>query len=153
MTVWGIVGVLVGLGVLAWCIFVDVRLRAEERLAARWVSWAARWQDRTGPISLAVSVAALVGYCLLALLGGVIADALGSSLWTLCTALPAMLGYAPFVFITAPSRSGGYSWRGALREAGADDRLQRRIAWWAGPPSLLGLGAVVITLVAVFTAA
>ena len=62
-----------------------------------------------------------------------------------------MLAYAPFTCVPMPTQYGGYrSWRSDLADAGADARLQRAIAWWAGPTSLLGTTAMVATLFTIF---
>lgn len=147
---WGIV--LVGGLVLGWTLYLDLRHDHDARLARRWVH-RARPQGRwAGPVAFAGSLALLLGYVVLALLGSALGSAAGDRRWALVVALPAMLAYAPFVLATMPVQYGGYrSWRRELAEAGADRRLQRAIAWWAGPPSLLGLVAMVATLIPLFT--
>ena len=98
-----------------------------------------------------MSVAALVGYSVLAVLGHVLSRHLGASHWALLVSGPAMLAYAPFVLATAPVDLQGYHWwRSDLGAAGADAQEQRRIAWWAGPPSLLGIFAIFVTLEMIF---
>lgn len=148
----GVVGLLTGFGVFGWCILLDVRYGSEQRLATWWITQAQRWGGWTGPLSFLVSAAALTLYCLLAYVLVALAAAFDHPLVTLLCALPAMLLYAPFALATMPSKYTSYSsWRAGLRSAGADKRDQRRIAWWAGPPSLLGLGALVLTPVVILT--
>jgi hypothetical protein len=96
-------------------------------------------------------LAALAGFGLLALLGNVVATNVGNGLWALLVTVPAMLAYAPFVWATAPLGVTGYSfWRRELESAGADGREQRGIAWWAGPPSFVGLLVMIATLWSIF---
>ncbi|SDE10492.1 hypothetical protein SAMN05421872_1153 [Nocardioides lianchengensis] len=65
--------------------------------------------------------------------------------------LPAMLVYTPFVVATAPLSAKPYwSWRNELSSAGATPIEERRIAWWAGPPSLGGAGAIFLSLMSTF---
>lgn len=146
---WWVFGI--GAAVLGWSVYVDARHRWVERLASRWVSRtrdAGRW---VGPCSLAASAVALAGYAALAWMGNVLATSLGDPRWALVVSVPALLAYGPFVFATVPHQTSGYaSWRSELRAAGADERHERRIAWWAGPPSLLGIVLMIITLVSIF---
>ena len=142
---------IIGAGLIGWAILLDVRYGSELRLARWWVPRARRMGRWAGPVAFVGSCAALAGYAVLAVLGGSLASAAGDSHWALVVALPAMLGYAPFVFATMPTRFRGYdAWRSHLAAAGAVPRLQRAIAWWAGPPSLLGLIAMIATLAAIF---
>lgn len=146
---WAVVVVAVGL--LGWTVLVDVRLGAERRLARRWVRWARTRGAWAGPLSLLASVAALAAYGLLVGLGAVLAAALGNPPWAPLLVVPAMLAYVHVAVSTAPLSPTGYArWRAELRSAGADVRLQRQIAWWAGPPSLLGVCAIALTLFRTF---
>ena len=150
MSGWWAVGV-VGAGVFAWVVYLDVRHHSDSRLASWWVSRARDWGAWVGPCSFLVSVVALGGYVLAAWLGHVLTTPLGDPAWALALSLPAMLVYAPFVFATAPVDPSGYSaWRSELGDAGAGAGEQRRIAWWAGPPSLAGMIAMIATLASVF---
>ena len=143
----------VGAGIFGWAMYLDFRHQSEKRLAAWWVSRASEWGGATGPCSLIISVAALLGYGVLAFIGYVLATRLGDPRWALLFAGPAMLAYAPFMFATGPvGRSGYGAWRSDLEAAGADARVQRRIAWWAGPPSLVGLFLMMAMLVETFVA-
>jgi hypothetical protein len=146
---WWIVGV--GALVVAWAIALDVRLDTDRRLARWWVRWAGRRGGWAGPLSLLLSFAGLLGYGVLAMIGNALGESLGDPLWALAVSLPAMLAYVPFNFATMPTQYGGYrSWRQDLTHAGADIRLQRAIAWWAGPPSLVGMIAMIATLFTIF---
>jgi hypothetical protein len=137
----------VAVGLVGWALLLDVRFGAERRLAARWVSGARARDSWAGPFSFLVSFGALAGFGLLVWLGHLLAAVLGGPTWALLVVVPAQLSYVPFVLATAPLSPTGYArWRAELRSAGADAREQRRIAWWAGPPSLLGLGAIAITV-------
>jgi hypothetical protein len=50
-----------------------------------------------------------------------------------------------------PAHYDGYrSWRNDLADAGANTRLQRAIAWWAGPPSFIGMIAMIASLFTIF---
>ena len=141
----------VGAVVFGWGLYLGVRHDSDRRLAEWWVSRTAEWGPATGPCSLIMSVAALVGYSVLAVLGHVLSRHLGASYWALLVSGPAMLAYAPFVLATAPVDLQGYHWwRSDLGAAGADAQEQRRIAWWAGPPSLLGIFAIFVTLETIF---
>ncbi len=147
-----VIGLLTGCGVFGWCILLDVRYGSEKRLATWWIARARRWGRWTGPVSFLFSTAALVLYCLLAFGLAALAAPFDRPLVTLLCVLPAMFVYAPFVFATMPYEYASYSsWRAGLRSVGADKRNQRRIAWWAGPPSLLGLGALILTPVVILT--
>jgi len=140
--------VIVGGLVIAWAIVLDIRLHTDRRLARWWVRWAAGRGGWAGPLSLLVSLGCLLAYSVLALIGNGLGKSLGDPQWALAVSLPAMLAYVPFNFATTPTQGGAYrSWRSDLADAGADPRLQRAIAWWAGPPSLLGLIAMVASLV------
>ena len=137
-----------GLALVGWVVLLDVVVDAERRLARWWVPRAGRRGAWAGPWSFAVSLAALAGYGLLVALGDAVGRAAGSPAWALVVLVPALLAYAPLAVATAPLTPGLYTrWRGELRAAGADPRQQRRIAWWAGPPSLFGVGALALTLV------
>jgi hypothetical protein len=135
----------------AWAVYADVRLGSEDRLARWWLARVEAWGPATGPLSFVLSAAALGGFGLLAYAGHAVAEHLGNPLWALVATGPAMLVYVPFSFATAPAQYRGYlDWRFALAHAGADARLQRTIAWCAGPPSLLGIGAVTLALASAF---
>ncbi|GED11615.1 hypothetical protein [Cellulosimicrobium cellulans] len=142
---WSAAIVLVGL--VGWTLLADVCWGAEERLAGWWVARARSRGAWAGPWSFLVSMTALVGYGLVVWLGEVLAATLDSPTSVLLVVVPAALAYSPFAVTTAPLSPSGYlRWRASLESAGADTREQRNIAWWAGPPSLLGLGAIVLTL-------
>lgn len=145
---WWVLGI--GSGLLGWAAYLDLRHAMSERLARRWVA-VAREQGRwAGPAAFAISLSLLLAYVVVALVGAAIASSFGESAWALVTVLPALAAYAPFVWSTTPTKTGYWSWRDDLRLAGADPRLQRAIAWWAGPPSLLGLCASIGSLFAIF---
>lgn len=138
-----------GLSLVAWSLYCDIRHDTTLRLASWWVP-RARHQGRwAGPMSLLTSIAAPLGYAAVAVLGGYLAQSAGNPLWALLVCYPAMAVYSLFVFTTLPTKTG-YHWRFDLREAGADAPLQRRIAWWAGAPSIFGLSGMVTTLIAIF---
>lgn len=141
----------VGVAVLGWSVYLDARHHWVERLASRWVSRTKNRGRWVGPCSLATSAVALTAYAALAWVGNVLATNLEDPRWALVVTIPALLAYGPFVFATVPHHISGYvSWRSELRSAGADERHQRRIAWWAGPPSLLGIVLMIATLSSVF---
>lgn len=143
--------VITGGAVVGWAIFLDVVYDTDARLARWWVRRARRQGSRAGVMSLLTSLAALLGYVVLALFAAGVASAAGDRHWALLIALPAMLAYVPFNFATMPAQYGGYAhWRRDLAAAGADPRLQRAIAWWAGPASFLGMVAMVSTLLPIF---
>jgi len=142
---------LVGGGILGWAIYLDVRHDSDGRLATWWVTRARDWGEFVGPCSLIISTGILACYGFLALLGNLLAQELGDPRWALLVAIPAMLAYAPFAFATAPVDPSGYRhWRSDLKSAGADTREQRRIACWAGPPSLVGMMSMIATLASIF---
>ena len=142
---------IIGGGVLAWAALLDVRHRTGDRLARLWVPRAKRHDRWAGPLAFLASCGALLGYLGATSLGAALRSVLGDDRWTLVVALPAMLLYGPFVFETMPSKVSGYrDWREALRRAGADKKLERAIAWWAGPPSVGGLIAMIATLFPIF---
>lgn len=146
---WAVV--VVGAVVFAWTVYLDVQHDAEARLARWWVSRARGWGRWAGPWSSLVSFAAFVGYGALALVGDAVGSELQDPRWALVVTGPALLAYAPFVVATSPVDPSGYrSWRTTLESAGADPREQRRIAWWGGPPSLVGMIIAVLTLVSMF---
>ena len=137
--------------VVGWAIYLDIRHDTDKRLARWWVPRARRQGRWAGPLSFLMSLGLLAAYATVALVGASIASAAGDKRWALLTALPAMLAYVPFNFATMPTQYGSYgSWRKDLAAAGAEPRLQRAIAWWAGPPSLLGMVAMVATLLPIF---
>ena len=144
-------GGLVAIALLGWTFLVDLLWGFDGRLA-RW--WMARARDEgrwTGPVAFIRSAVLLGAYTVVALLGHRVGVALGDPRWALVLSGPAMLAYAPVVVAMAPTQGGAYaSLREELASAGADAHQQRAIAWWAGPPALLGLGAIVATLVTVF---
>jgi len=141
---------ILGGALLVWPLVVDLRWDSDARLARWWVSWARR---RNVPAlrSFLLSLGTLAMYAAFALAGAWVARATGNRHWALVPALPAMLAYLPFVFATMPTQYGAYaSWRADLARAGADPALQRRIAWPAGIPSLVGLIVVIATLFPIF---
>ena len=142
---------LVGGSLVAWSVYLDLRHDTDRRLARWWVARARRQGGWTGPLALLTSLAALAAFCLLGFASMVAADLGGDPRWALVVLYPALLVYGPFVFATAPTDPGLYrAWRDSLEEAGADAHLQRAIAWWAGPPSLVGLVLAVVSLFPVF---
>ena len=143
--------VVVGGVVVAWALALDARSGTDRRLARWWVRWAARRGGWAGPLSLLLSLSVLLAFSVLAVVGDALGDSLDDPLWALAISLPAMLAYVPFNFATMPTQYGGYrSWRNDLADAGAHTRLQRAIAWWAGPPSLIGMIAMIATLFTIF---
>ena len=147
---WWAVAV-VGAGIFGWAMYLDVRHGSDKRLATWWVSRAQDWGGFVGPCSLIISAGILACYGFLALLGNLLAQELGDPRWALLVTVPAMLAYAPFAFATAPVDPSCYrDWRSDLRSAGADNREQRRIAWWAGPPSFMGMMLMITTLASTF---
>ncbi len=139
------------LALFAWAVYVDVRHGFDERLARWWLARARDWGAATGPVSFVLSAVALAGFGLLAVVADGAAERAGNPLWALVATVPAMLAYAPFTLATAPTQFGGYlDWRRALEAAGADAGQQRAIAWWAGPPSLMGFVAVAAAVASAF---
>ncbi len=138
---------IVAVGVVGWALWVEVRLSFSERLAAWWVRLArgrGRW---AGPLSSLVSLACLAAFLVVCLVGAGIAGPSGTEAAALWAILPGTLAYAPFAFATVPSKTTAYRhWRGDLHDAGADALLSRRIAWWAGPVSLLGVVSMLLVL-------
>lgn len=90
----------------------------------------------------------MLGYVLLLAPGAVITAELGHPAWAICFVLPQTLAYLPFMMATIPSRTGYYAWRHDLAAAGATVRQQRQIAWWAGPPSLIGMITMISAVMA-----
>lgn len=146
---WGVL--LVGGGALVWFVVLDLGYDVSERLARWWVGRAQRWPGRVGPRSLGLSAVVLMAYVGLALVGRALGAQLGDPRWGLLISGPALLAYTPFMLTTAPLARGGYQyWRDDLRAAGADPALQRRIAWWAGVPSFVGMVVALASLVLTF---
>ena len=140
--------VVVGGLVIAWAIALDIRFDTDRRLAGWWVRWASRRGGWAGPLSALLSLGCVLAFSLLAIIGDNLGESLDDPRWALAVSLPAMLAYVPFNFATTPTQGGAYrSWRSDLADAGADARLQRAIAWWAGPPSLVGLIAMIASLI------
>jgi hypothetical protein len=130
-----------------WTAYLDVRHDSERRLAAWWVARTRTLGGWTGPVSFLVSAGALACFSAAAWAAVSAASATGHHLWALAVIGPAVLIYAPVAMATAPTQAGAYRpWREELSAAGADPRQQRAIAWWAGPPSLLGVLAIGIGL-------
>lgn len=145
---WALAG---AVGLLMWIFVVEARYDFTERLATQWVARARPLGRGAGPVSLAISAAALVAFAVSGKSGQGLATELGHPLWALTITLPAMLMYAPFVGATAPLGTTAYgSWRNDLSSVGATPAEERRIAWWAGPPSLLGTGAIFLSLMSTF---
>jgi hypothetical protein len=147
--------VAVGSTAFAWVVLLDLRWDSEARLARWWVRRARSQGRSAGPVSLAVSSLALLGYLAVAYAAEAVAQALATgptTVWQdVAATLPPVLAYAPFVFATMPVQYGGYrDWRAALAGAGADPGVQRAIAWWAGAPSLVGLGMMFFNVSTVF---
>ena len=146
----GWAAVIVGFAALGWSFFLDIRFGSEARLARWWLSRVRAWDALAGPCSFVVSAGVLAGFGFFALVGHLLGLQHHEPRWALPVTLPALLAYAPFLLATAPGRFSGYrEWRSTLAAAGATRVEQRRIAWWGGPPSLLGL---VLAVLAVFDA-
>ena len=142
---WAVV--IVGVLLFGWTTYVDVRHHWDERLARWWLARARDWGPATGPLSFFFSTVVLACFGGLAWAADAVAARAGNPLWALVATGPAMLAYAPFVVATMPTQGGGYGfWRQELTTVGADVTEQRAIAWWAGPPSLLGVLAIAIAL-------
>ncbi|WP_110181104.1 hypothetical protein [Nocardioides solisilvae] len=133
---------LLGGSAIAWAMLLDVRWRTYARLARWWVGWAQRRGRAAGPLSLLLSLGALGAYSAVVLLVLGAAREEGGGWWALAACWVATLAYAPFLCATCPQQSGYWAWRADLADAGADRRLQRRIAWWAGPPTVAGVMVV-----------
>jgi len=133
----------IGAGLFGWTIFLDVKYKLDKRLAAWWVAQARRRGRATGLFAFGLSAAAMVGYVLLLVPGALLTAELGHLAWAICFVLPQTLAYMPFMVATIPSHTGYYAWRHDLAAAGATARQQRQITWWAGPPSLIGMIAMI----------
>ena len=130
-----------------WTVYLDVRHHSEQRLATWWVARTRTLGGWTGPVSLLVSACALACFSVAAWAAVRAADATGHHLWALAVIGPAVLAYAPLAWAGAVAMASAYRpWRAELIDAGADPRQQRAIAWWAGPPSLLGILAIATAL-------
>lgn len=135
----------------AWSVFVGARYDYDDRLARWWVRRARRWGRSAGPRSLLVSAGVLLAYVLLVAVSQELGAQLGDERWGLLVHVPALLAYVPFMLATAPMQFSAYTyWRADLEQAGADKQLGRRIAWWAGVPSFVGLFAVLLAVAGVF---
>lgn len=146
---WGVV--VLGVGLLAWAIYVDVVHDSDDRLAAWLVPTVLRWPRRYGLAAFAISLAFLSGYGVAGFVGVLLAEALGDPRWSLLVLGPAMLVYTPLMFAMAPVDPHGYRyWRDSLRKAGAAARTDRWIAWLGGIPAFLGMIALVMTLFVIF---
>ena len=142
-----------GAVLIGWALLLDERLGSEHRIAAWWVASVEGLGFAAGPVSFIRSTVLLAIYSTVAWSGDLLAAALDHPLWALVVSGPAMLAYAPVVLAMAPFEGTAYApWRSRLAAAGADARQQRAIAWWAGPPALVGFGAVMFTLITVFGA-
>jgi hypothetical protein len=142
-----------GVVLIGWALLLDARFGSEHRIAAWWVDGVQGLGLAAGPVSFIRSALLLAIYSTLAWLGDLLAGALEHPLWALLVSGPAMLAYAPVVLAMAPFEGTAYTpWRSHLAAAGADTRQQRAIAWWAGPPALVGFGVVMFTLITVFGA-
>lgn len=137
-------------GVLIFTVCVAGYFSLDERLAGWWVARARRLGRATGPFSFGLSVAVMVCCSILLVIGMVVTDRLGHWAWALCFMLPQTLVYTPFMLITLPARTGYGAWRDDLRDAGASPRQQRQIAWWAGPPSMVGMMIVLAIWMSMF---
>ena len=147
---WVYVGICAA-GLIGWALLLDERLDSEHRIAAWWVAGVQGLGPCAGPVSFVRSTVALVVYSGVAWLGDLLASGAGNPLWALVVSGPAMLAYSPVVLAMAPFEGTAYApWRSRLAAAGADARQQRAIAWWAGPPALVGFIAVLTTLFSVF---
>lgn len=152
MNGWVLV-LLVGGALLALAMLLDATFDSEQRLARLWVAGSQGLGWAAGPVLFLRSTALLALYSAVAWLGHLLSQGLGHPAWALLVSGPAMLVYAPVVLAMAPFNGTAYAaWRSHLAAAGADPRLQRAIAWWAGPPALVGFGTIVLTLATAFDA-
>jgi hypothetical protein len=138
---------IIGLALAGWSFYLDGWHDASGRLASWWVGRASEqgpWA--AGPQAFLTSLGALLCFGAVTWAGSLLDSARGTHGWTLAMMLSALLAYAPFVFITMPTKLGYATWRGDLRDAGADPALQRSIAWGAGLPSLVGMCVTVAVL-------
>lgn len=140
--------IIIGALLCGWWIFLNVKFNLDERLAAWWVSQARRRGRATGLFSFGVSTGAMLGYVLLLVVGALLTAKLGHLAWAIGLVLPQTLVYMPFMMATIPTQSGLVAWRHDLAAAGATAKQERQIAWWAGPPSLIGLVAMISTALA-----
>lgn len=146
---WGVV--VLGVGLLAWAIYVDVVHDSDDRLAAWLVPTVLRWPRRYALAAFVISLAFLSGYGVAGFVGVLLAEALGDPRWSLLVLGPAMLVYTPLMFAMAPVDPQGYRyWRESLRKAGAPAGTDRWIAWLGGIPAFLGMTALVMTLIVIF---
>lgn len=134
-----------GVGLFGWSIFLDVKYKFGKRLAAWWAAQARRRGRAIGLFSFGVSTGAMLAYVLLLVFGAFLTARLDHLAWALCFMLPQSLAYVPFMLATVPSEPGYVAWRRDLSAAGASAQQQRQIAWWAGPPSLIGMLAITAT--------
>jgi hypothetical protein len=146
---WGVA--VVGLVLFGWTFYLDDRHHFEKRLATWWLARARRNVGRAGVDAFLVSAGLLLCFSVLAWAAHRMATGLDTPLLSLAVTGPAMLAYAPFVLATMPTQAGAYwAWRQELAMVGAEPTEQRAIAWWAGPPSLAGLMAILLALVSAF---
>ncbi|WP_110181098.1 hypothetical protein [Nocardioides solisilvae] len=132
---------LVCLGVGFAHVWVVDELGLPDRLAAWWVPRAQRRGRWAGPWSAAISSLALIALVVVLM----VAHLPGGTMpwwWPWLVVTVALALYLPFFVTTAPYVSGYWRWRERLRQQGADDRLQRRVSWWAGPPSFAGFWVI-----------
>lgn len=102
-----------------------------------------------GPWAAATSTGAALACGAAALVSLRLAESSHSRPWGLAIILSVSIVYVPYALTTCPSRYGGYTqWRRALHLAGAEPRLQRAIAWWAGPPSVAGGVTAAVAVIA-----
>lgn len=145
---WWALGV--GLTVFAWATYFDQKHGATTRLAHWFVRRSSRSNLGIGPMAFLVSLGVLISYIAIMAASLYVGHVADDPRWSLVIAYPAMVAYAPFVLTTMPHEIVGYLWRHDLARAGADPALQRRIAWCAGPPSVVGAAAIATTCLAIF---
>lgn len=139
----------VGVGVLLWAVFVDLR-GPESSKVARW--WADHAKGATAGLSaFVVQGLAAAAYGGLYWLAHQWVDG-HDPRWLLVPTLPAMLIYAPVALAAMPSKYTGYRyWRADLEEEGADSDDARAIAWLGGPFALVGFTLMLFTIFQAFS--
>ncbi len=143
---WWVTPLIIGIGALVWSVFLDIRYSVDRRLADLWLAKIRTLGAWAGPFSFLISATALIAFCLLVVAGFLLGQHFGSPYWSLITTIPGIMAYVPFLMATVPAKFSAYSrWRSELRSSGAVPKEQRSIAWWAGPPSILGIVALTIS--------
>lgn len=139
----GLIPILGMVGVAVLVIFVSRFFRFDKRLARWWAARVHRLGKLTGLLSFLLSSAAMLCHSILLAVGMMWTEQLGHWVWALCLMLPQSLVYAPFMLLTMPTQNGYGEWRDDLQKAGVSTKQQRQIAWWGGPPSLVGMAAAI----------